>query len=264
MANQPAGETERHKATVRDEFTRQAPVYAAAPIITDAERLARLVGAIEPGADDRALEVATGPGHVAMALAARCREVVGIDLTPAPLEIARRLSRERGIANVRFELGEADRLGFADGEFNLVVCRFAFHHFENPEAILAEMRRVCAAGGAIAIEDLFASEHPGRADRYNHCERLRDSSHTRALAPTELIAMTARAGLEVERLYSMSARAEVEPWLAAARTPPDKAAEVRRLLEEDLRRDLSGARPALSDGKLGFVQRTIAIVCRKL
>ncbi|MBE3602879.1 methyltransferase domain-containing protein [bacterium] len=264
MANASAGETEQHKAAVRDEFTRQAPVYATAAVITDAQRLARLVEAIDPRPGDRALEVATGPGHVAMALAARCGEVVGVDLTPAPLEIARRLSRERGIANVSFELGEADRLRFADGEFQIVVCRFAFHHFENPEAILGEMRRVCAPGGTIAIEDLFASEHPERARRYNHVERLRDSSHTRALAPSELIAMTARAGLEIERLYSLGGRVEAEPWLAAAQTPPEKAQEVRRLLNEDALRDLSGARPAIENGQLTFIQRTLAVVCRKL
>ena len=139
MASQAAAETNEHKATVREEFTRQAQAYASAAVITDAERLARLVNAIDPGPDDRALEIATGPGYVAMALAQRCREVVGLDLTAAPIAIAQRTSRERGLTNVRFEVGEADNLTYGDGEFDLVVCRFAFHHFLHPEAILAQM-----------------------------------------------------------------------------------------------------------------------------
>lgn len=50
-------ETSEHKALVREEFTRQADAYASAPVITDAERLARLVGAADPGPDDRALDI---------------------------------------------------------------------------------------------------------------------------------------------------------------------------------------------------------------
>ena len=54
-------ETNDHKAAVREEFTRQAQAYAAAAVITDADRLARLVNAIDPVRTDRALEIATWP-----------------------------------------------------------------------------------------------------------------------------------------------------------------------------------------------------------
>ncbi len=67
-----------HKAVVREEFTHQAKAYATASAITNEDRLSRLVTAISPGSNDRALEVATGPGYVAMALAARCGEVIGL------------------------------------------------------------------------------------------------------------------------------------------------------------------------------------------
>ncbi len=74
-----------HKTIVRGEFTRQAEAYAAAAPIKDPDRLRRLVEAVNPRPDARVLEVATGPGHVAMAFAAVCREVVGLDLTGAPI-----------------------------------------------------------------------------------------------------------------------------------------------------------------------------------
>jgi SAM-dependent methyltransferase len=225
--------------------------------------LARLVHAIDPRPTDRAIEVATGPGYVAMALAEHCGEVVGIDLTPAPIAIAERISRERGLINVRFQIGEASHLPFGDGQFDLAVCRFALHHFEHPEAILAEMCRVCRRGGTVAIEDLFASETPERAAYYNHVEQLRDGSHTRALGLSELIAMTARSGLELERIHSDRLTADVEEWLAGAQTPTDKAIEVRRLLDDDLRNDLSGMRTFIRDGALCFIQRMAALVCRK-
>ena len=194
MASQAAGETDDHKAIVREEFTRQAQAYASAAVITDADRLARLVRAIDPRPDDRALEIATGPGYLAMALAPYCHEVIGLDLTAAPIAIAQRAIHERGLSNIRFEVGEADNLIYGDGEFDLVVCRFAFHHFMHPETILAEMCRVCRVGGTVVVEDLYANENPARAARCNRIEQLRDTSHTRALALSELIAMMGRPG----------------------------------------------------------------------
>jgi ubiquinone/menaquinone biosynthesis C-methylase UbiE len=253
-----------HKATVREEFTRQADAYASSAVIADPGRLARLVAAIAPEAGARAIEIATGPGYVAMALAARCGEVVGVDLTEAPLKIAERTRQQRGLSNVGFRTADAEELPFADGGFDIAVCRFGFHHFEHPARVLAEMCRVCRFGATIAIEDLYASEFPARASYYNYFERLRDSSHTRALPPAELIAMLAQAGVELQRLYSDELIVEMESWLQSAQTGADKAAEVRRRLEEDMRNDLSGTRPFLHDGRIMFHQRTVALIGRKI
>ncbi len=253
-----------HKTIVREEFTRQADAYANSAAITDQDRLARLITAIAPHGYERAIEVATGPGYVAMALAARCREVVGIDLTEAPLNIAERNRERGGLANVSFRIADAEELPFDDGAFDVAVCRFAFHHFEHPAHVLAEMCRVCRSGATIAIEDLYASEFPPRASYYNQFERLRDHSHTRALAPTELIVMLTQAGIELQRVYSDDLIVEMESWLQSAQTGANDATEARRRLEEDMHNDLSGAQPFLNDGKIMFHERTLALIGRKL
>ena len=253
-----------HKAVVREEFTRQADAYANAEVIKDQARLERLVTGIAPGGGERAIEIATGPGYVAMALAAHCREVVGVDLTEAPLKIAEQNRGKLGLTNVSFRTGDAEALPFANGSFDLAVCRFAFHHFEDPARVLAEMCRVCGAGATIAVEDLYASEFPERASYYNGFERLRDHSHTRALPPSEFISMYARAGVELQRLSSDELIVEMESWLKSAQTSANDAAEVRRRIEEDMRSDLSGARPFLRDGLIVFNQRTLTLIGRKL
>ncbi len=253
-----------HNDLVREEFTRQAEEYAAAAVIRDPERIERLVRAVNPSPDARVLEVATGPGHVALAFARVAREVVGIDLTDAPLQIAERTRRERGIANVRFQSGDAEHLPFRDGEFDAVVCRYAFHHFEHPARVLGEMSRVCRAGGTVAVEDMVASEHPERAEYHNRFERLRDTSHTRALPLSELAQMIAAAGLELVRFESSAARNPVEQWLKTAHTPPDRAAEARAMIERDLTEDLSGTHPMRIDGELYFTHRIATLVARKL
>jgi SAM-dependent methyltransferase len=190
--------------------------------------------------------------------------VVGVDLTEAPLKIAERTRQIRGLANVSFRTADAEALPFSDGVFDLAVCRFAFHHFEHPAQVLDEMCRVCHSGATIAVEDLYASEVPSRASYYNDSERLRDHSHTHALAPTELIEMLTRAGVELQRLYSDELIVDMDSWLQSAQTKAEDADEVRRRLKEDMRVDLSGTQPFLQDGKIMFRQRTLAIVGRKL
>ncbi len=258
-----AGEQD-HKERVRQEFTRQATRFAAAAWIGDQARVARLVQAVEPSPEARVLEVATGPGYVAQGFAAVCREVVGLDLTPALIEIAEQQRRERGLDNLRFQVGDAEHLPFGDGEFDIVVCRFAFHHLPEPARVLGEMARVCRLDGAVAVEDIIASEQPERADYQNRFERLRDPSHQRALPLTELVDLFTAAGLELRNLQLNLLILPVERWLSNSHTPPERAAQVLALLEADLERDLSGVRPFRQDGELYFRQRTIALVGRKL
>jgi len=253
-----------HKAIVQESFTRQAAVYAVTPTVADPARIARFVDAVSPAPESRLLEVACGPGFLALAFAPHCREATGLDLTDAPLVIAEKNRRERGLTNVNFQRGDAERLPFAEAEFDIAVCRFAFHHFEEPGRVLGEMARVCRPNGKVAIEDLVSSEHRARGDYQNRFERLRDPSHTRALAPSELLALFTAAGLELERLYSGELVQNLERWLANSQTPPEKAAEVRAMIERDGREDLSGTRPYLLDGQWFFRQPTLAVVARKL
>ncbi len=253
-----------HKAVVQESFTRQADVYAVTPTVADPARIERLVEAVDPAPPSRVLEVACGPGFLALAFAGRCREVVGLDLTDAPLAIAEKNRRDRGLANVRFERGDADHLPFAEGEFDVVICRFAFHHFEDPGRVLREMARVCRRQGKVAVEDLVSSEHRARGNYQNRFERLRDPSHTRALAPTELLGLFTATGLELARLYSSELVQNLERWLANSQTLPGPAAEVRAMIERDGREDLSGTRPYLENGQWFFRQRTLAVVAHKL
>jgi ubiquinone/menaquinone biosynthesis C-methylase UbiE len=254
-----------HNQVVQEEFTRQAAAYAANPSIADPERIARLVQAVRPRAADRVLEVATGPGYVAMGFAAVAREVIGIDLTDAPLALAEQRRQEQGVHNVRFQLADASHLPFAQGEFDVVVCRYAFHHFAEPPHILSEMVRVCAPHGTVAVEDLIVSEHPPRGAYQNRFENLRDPSHTAAFSLSALLTLFAKAGLEVEQVSTGHWPQVVERWLANAQTPAERAAEVRHLIEQDAREDLSGTRPfQTDDGQWCFTQHTAIVVGRKL
>jgi hypothetical protein len=122
------------------------------------------------------------------------------------------------------------------------------------------MARVCRPGGVVLVEDLFASEHPDRAAYQNRFEVLRDSAHVRALPLSELLQDFCAAGLEVDSVTMNERTPEIARWLATTKTAGAKADEIRRLLEEDMARDLSGTRPFRdAQGQLHYHARTAII-----
>jgi ubiquinone/menaquinone biosynthesis C-methylase UbiE len=256
--------TESHNAVVRREFTRQAPAYAANPVVANPDRVERLLAAIRPLPEARVLDVATGPGYAAMGFAACCEEVVGLDLTEAPLDLARREGERRGLTNLRLITGDAMQLPFEADTFDVVLCCLALHHMEDPHRILGEMARVCRIGGRVAIEDLAASDHPIRAAYQNEIEILRDPSHVRALSLHELVRLPAEVDMEVESVQTYTNTQQVERWLANAHTPEDWATKARALLARDEESDLSGLRPFKEAGELSFTHRMAVVVARKL
>lgn len=257
--------TQKHSDTIRHAFTLQADKYAANSTLANPARLAHLVETVNPSKNSLVLDVATGPGFVAEAFASVCRMVVGVDITRAPLEIARRHLHKQNHSNLHFQLADVGHLPFADAQFNVVVCRLAVHHFDNPARILSEMVRVCCEDGTVAIEDIIVSEHPVRASYQNRFEKLRDPSHTKAQPLTRLLKLFADTGIEIEKVITDSLLQDVDKWLGNAYTPAKRAAGVKVLIERDAKEDLSGTDPFRNnDGRLQFRQRTAIVVGRKL
>src|SRR5271155_4508611 len=146
---------EELKAFVRERFTKTAEVfgdYAVAHRVTEAETLARMVSANE---NDRAVDLACGPGTPALRFARHVRWICGLDLTPAILERARRSALADGLANLDFAIGDAQSLPFADGSLDLAVTSYSLHHFPDAARTIGEMARVVRRGGRVGILDIF-------------------------------------------------------------------------------------------------------------
>jgi ubiquinone/menaquinone biosynthesis C-methylase UbiE len=104
-----------------------------------------------PGA--RVLEVAPGPGYLAIELARRGLVTSGVDISRTFVRIANDNARAAGVA-VQFKEGNAAELPYPDGSFDFVVCRAAFKNFADPLGALNEAYRVLASGGQASIIDL--------------------------------------------------------------------------------------------------------------
>ncbi|HET8578739.1 MAG TPA: methyltransferase domain-containing protein [Methylomirabilota bacterium] len=254
----PAG----HHETVRREFGKQARHFGEAGLtLSNEEYLRWTVDVLDPAPHWLALDVATGTGHLARALAPRVRAVTAVDLTPAMLAEGRRLAAEAGLGNVSFEEGAAERLPYPDASFDLVATRLSLHHMLDPAPTVAEMARVARPGGLVAVIDLVSPDNPELAARYNALERLRDPSHTRALTLAELTASLGAAGLAISQTLTRDVEAILERWLKMTHTPPD----ARGTILEALTAELSGGpptgmRPFRRDGELRFLHSWAILV----
>ncbi len=113
--------------------------------------------AVEP-LEGRVLDVGTGKGLLAMALARRGLEVVSVDVNPEDQDFAAYLVEKEGLSDrVRFVLSDAASLPFPDGHFSTCAMMDVLHHLDDGAAVLGEMTRVLKPGGYIVAADFSAA-----------------------------------------------------------------------------------------------------------
>jgi demethylmenaquinone methyltransferase / 2-methoxy-6-polyprenyl-1,4-benzoquinol methylase len=108
-------------------------------------------------AGDRALDLCTGTGDLALALADRVGsrgEVLGVDFSEPMLARARAKARARGAAAVRFAAGDATRLELPDGAFDAATVAFGARNLDDLDRGLREMRRVVRPGGRVVVLEI--------------------------------------------------------------------------------------------------------------
>ena len=246
-----------HSEEIERAFTQQAAAFEDPNynrlFTTDSEWL---FDRLTLNGDDLVLDVAAGTGHVARRLAPKVRTVVAVDATEAMLEAGRVEAKRAALRNLVFMQADAAKLPFLDASFDVVVSRFAVHHFEDPRQQIAEMRRCLRMGGRLAIADLVADPDPDVAATQNHLERLRDASHTAMLSLEKLAELVGSTDVEfrdVER--------KLGPWLEQTQTPPEARAEIRAALEAELEGGPpTGFRPRDVEGQLGFLHTAASII----
>jgi len=117
---------------------------------------------LKPGA--RVLEVAPGPGYLAIEIAKLGDySVSGLDISHSFVRIAAENARKAGVS-VDFGHGDAAHMPFPDESFDFVVCRAAFKNFSDPVGALNEIHRVLMPGGRSSIFDLRKDASPAAID----------------------------------------------------------------------------------------------------
>lgn len=261
------------ESLVEKQFGVAAADYAASAVHASGPSLARLVALVAPQADWRALDIATGAGHTALAFAPLIAHVVASDITDAMLTETAKLATERGLTNVETARAEAGNLPFADGSFDLVTCRLAAHHFPDPAAFVAESYRVLRAGGTFALVDNVSpdasmlplatpAELFNAARAFNAYEKLRDPSHARALALDGWLSLMKTTGFREAHSELLDQDIAFGPWTQRMRCTPETIRQLDTILHGDplLRAFL---RPRMEEGELTFTLQEAIIVVRK-
>jgi ubiquinone/menaquinone biosynthesis C-methylase UbiE len=233
---------------VRASFGPVAANYARATFHTSSERLREVLELALPQAADLALDVATGTGNTALALAPHVHRVVGLDLTPEMLDEARRVTAERGVENAEWVLGDACRLPFADETFDLFTVRAAPHHFIDVDSFMVETFRVLKPGRRAAFID--CAPPAAARDVMHEVEVRRDPSHVRSLTVEEWTQRLEHVGFKIELASARELDWDYEDWMRNMAVAPPLVAELAKLIESAQGEAQNQLHPVRRDGKL--------------
>jgi ubiquinone/menaquinone biosynthesis C-methylase UbiE len=231
-----------HSALIADQFTRQAVSFAANVELHNDAVLDLLVEAAQPRRSDFVVDLACGPGSVALAFAPHVSRVEGLDATDAMLEQARSATAARRVTNVTWRPGSVYALPYEDANVDVVVSRFAIHHLEDPPAAIREMNRVAARGARIVLCDGIAPDAPDKAGAFNEMERWRDPSTVEYRTLDYLFDLFRSHRLEATLKARFQVTCLAREFVARSFPANDDRAGLLALLDRSVDTDLLGMR----------------------
>ncbi|WP_333605906.1 class I SAM-dependent methyltransferase [Novosphingobium sp.] len=221
--------TDRHETLVRRQFGSTSEAYVSSTVHAlgeDLTAIAARAAAIRP---ECALDLGTGGGHVAYAMAPYARRVTACDLSVEMLAAVHAEATSRAINNIATNEAAAEALPFADDAFDFLACRFSTHHWRDPHGGLREARRVLASDAPALFADVIAPPSPAADTHLQAVELLRDPSHVRDHSVAQWLAMLELAGFTATSVVTSRLRMDFTEWTARMRTPPERIAAIRAL-----------------------------------
>lgn len=250
---------------VLHQFGQNAEKYVTSTIHAkgkDLEVLVEIVKAKKKTGD--LLDVATGGGHVANALAPFFDKVVAFDLTPQMLEAARKFVSGNGRANVTYVQGDAQQMPFPEQAFGTVTCRIAPHHFPDVVQFAKEVYRVLRDDGLFVLIDNVAPEVDAWDHFYNEVEKRRDPSHHRAYKKSEWIALLETEGFTIESLTTFRKTFVFDDWCERMALPEQEKRALNDYMISASPETIRFFAIEITDGQVqSFAGESILLVARK-
>jgi ubiquinone/menaquinone biosynthesis C-methylase UbiE len=260
------------KQQVQEIFGASAEAYVTSEVHAKGASLARLVALLQPQSNWRVLDVATGGGHTAFALAPHVAQVVATDITPEMLTNTARGASERNLNNIITKTAVAESLPFADDSFDCVTCRIAAHHFEDNGRFLAEAARVLKPGGQMALVDNIvpgsrlrgkkANLQRQAASYINAFEKLRDPSHVCALSVNEWLDLFVVAGFSEIHQETQRKKMDFDAWTDRPHITPQVRLRLKAILLQAPTAVVHFLTPQTTGDRIAFYLSEIILVGR--
>jgi len=203
----------------QSQFGRQAAFYAISRTHSQGESLQVLKELANAQGHEVAVDIGTGAGFTAFAIAEGARSVVATDITRPMLHEAHRLRAERGLQNVHLALAAGECLPFKESSLDMVTCRQAFHHFQQLPKSIAEIYSVLKPEGKLVVSDTVSPEDDAITRWLNDVERRRDTSHVYDLKVSEWQSLLSAAGFRVTHIVMARTELEFHDWTRRSGTP---------------------------------------------
>jgi SAM-dependent methyltransferase len=211
------------------QYGARARDYVASAVHSSGADLDQIEAELRGRSTARVLDLGCGGGHVSYRAAPHVAAVVACDVTASMLEAVAATAAERGLANISVQQAAAEALPFPDAAFDVVLCRFTTHHWQDMEAGLRQARRVLKPRGSGVFIDSVAPADRVLDSHLQAVELLRDASHVRNYSAAEWVAALARAGFALDGITMRTLRMEFPVWAARTRTSPSHQAAIRSL-----------------------------------
>jgi len=231
------------KARVQRLFDRLSEPYSRFVFSRLRREILEDVAWVRPRAGEKVLDLACGPGTLALELARHGCRVYGLDLAAQMILRAHRAARQQRCPPVHLAVADAEQLPVPDKTFDLVTCGFSLPDFPAPQQAVAEICRVTRSGGRIAVLEAVAPDDSAQSAELDRLERLRSAGMPAHLASLgELLALFRQAGLKLLDACISERRRRLEDWLGSAVVRGGRAARgrLRRQLLETAKGDAAG------------------------
>lgn len=171
----------------------------------DQTQLNRLLSYVPEKPNQLFLDLGTGAGYVAMALAQRfaSSKVIGVDVADKAIRRNTESALDQGLSNIQFQTFDGVTLSFADGSFDGVFCRYAFHHLPLPSTTLAEIRRTLRKAGKFVFSDAVRSE-VDKIDFINKFQSLKNDGHVCMETISDLLKVFEQIGFVMKDSFQSS------------------------------------------------------------
>ncbi len=251
--------TERRELS-QQRFGAFAQNYVSSTVHGSGYTLDRLIEGIAPTPGKRALDVATGGGHVALAMARKGAQVIASDLTPRMLNAARSHLSGQGI-HATYAAIDAEHLPFADSSLDIVTCRIAAHHFPDAAAFVRECARAVKRGGVIGFVDQIGPTQPEDARYINTFERVRDPSHNWQYSQPEWESFFRGVGINILLSEVATMRFDLKWWADMQHNDADTVMRLRVMLAQAPKSVAEWLQPDLSnDPVVTFAHHDLILV----